>query len=282
MMDDAYVIGIRLALEDGVSAGVASIAADLTMLDRAIASTEAGLARLQRIAGAVSGVASVSLLQREVTASSDIAAPPATEGGLAVPSPVPRVTAVGGVSAQNAPLAPNSVERPIGVPARLVLPDPIAPIVHVAAAEPIVQVIREFAGFAPSVAVSGPAQPMGATNMPAVKTRDVPDTRVQADAPIIAPTLAATGRAVAPVMQMARDTPPPSALAGVALDHAAAAPARAMAPAQVTQGDVYLDGARMGRWMADTLARAASRPMGGMTGFDGRMGPAWPGSLQGG
>jgi hypothetical protein len=33
--------------------------------------------------------------------------------------------------------------------------------------------------------------------------------------------------------------------------------------------------------MANNLARAASRPQGGATGFDARMSPAWPGSLQG-
>ncbi len=46
-----------------------------------------------------------------------------------------------------------------------------------------------------------------------------------------------------------------------------------------TQGDVYLDGIRMGRWIADHLARAAERPQGGSTGFDGRMSPSLGGIL---
>jgi hypothetical protein len=44
---------------------------------------------------------------------------------------------------------------------------------------------------------------------------------------------------------------------------------------------VFLDGARVGRWMSDRLARDVDRPQSGMTGFDPRLGPAWPGSLHG-
>jgi hypothetical protein len=67
-----------------------------------------------------------------------------------------------------------------------------------------------------------------------------------------------------------------------------AAPSRAMAPpAQLpetgaaTGGDVFLDGARMGHWVAGQLAREAGRPQRGGTGFDPRLGARWPGSLQG-
>ena len=46
-------------------------------------------------------------------------------------------------------------------------------------------------------------------------------------------------------------------------------------------GDVFLDGMRVGRWMAKTLAHEASQPQGGSTFHDPRMGPVFPGSLQG-
>lgn len=49
-----------------------------------------------------------------------------------------------------------------------------------------------------------------------------------------------------------------------------------------TGGDVFLDGARVGTWLADHLAREAGRPQMGGTGFDPRLTPAWPGTLQGG
>ena len=48
-----------------------------------------------------------------------------------------------------------------------------------------------------------------------------------------------------------------------------------------TEGDVFLDGERVGRWMARHLARELGGPQGATTGFDTRMGPAWPGSLHG-
>ncbi len=48
------------------------------------------------------------------------------------------------------------------------------------------------------------------------------------------------------------------------------------------QGDVFLDGARVGRWMARRLTDAVARPASGMTGFDPRLGSPWPGTLQGG
>ena len=48
-----------------------------------------------------------------------------------------------------------------------------------------------------------------------------------------------------------------------------------------TEGDVYLDGERVGRWMAKHLARELGGPQAAGTGFDPRLGPAWPGSLHG-
>ena len=50
-MLEAYEIGISLALQDGVSAGIALIRRDLAALDRAIAATSQNLARLQTQAG---------------------------------------------------------------------------------------------------------------------------------------------------------------------------------------------------------------------------------------
>ncbi len=48
-----------------------------------------------------------------------------------------------------------------------------------------------------------------------------------------------------------------------------------------TGGDVFLDGTRVGSWIADHLAREAGRPQAGGTAFDPRLSPAWPGTLQG-
>jgi hypothetical protein len=47
------------------------------------------------------------------------------------------------------------------------------------------------------------------------------------------------------------------------------------------EGDVYLDGMRVGRWMVDTLSRQAARPPAGRAAFDSRLGLTWPGTQQG-
>ena len=46
-MIDAYTIGVTLALEDGVSAGLAELGRELATLDGAIRATSAGLDRLR-------------------------------------------------------------------------------------------------------------------------------------------------------------------------------------------------------------------------------------------
>jgi hypothetical protein len=61
----------------------------------------------------------------------------------------------------------------------------------------------------------------------------------------------------------------------------AAAPVASPASTGPVQGDVYLDGARVGHWLSDQLAREANRPQTGVTGFDSRLGLAWPGSMHG-
>lgn len=53
-------------------------------------------------------------------------------------------------------------------------------------------------------------------------------------------------------------------------------------PASRDGGDIYLEGSVIGRWLADSLARAASRPASGSTGFDPRVSPVWPGPSIGG
>ena len=59
------------------------------------------------------------------------------------------------------------------------------------------------------------------------------------------------------------------------------APPPPQATAGPSHGDVFLDGMRVGRWMSDNLAREATRPQAGSTAFDPRLGPTWPGTLQG-
>lgn len=44
------------------------------------------------------------------------------------------------------------------------------------------------------------------------------------------------------------------------------------------QGEIYVDGLRLGRWMTDRLAKSAELPRAAMTGFDPRLTPTWPGA----
>jgi hypothetical protein len=68
-----------------------------------------------------------------------------------------------------------------------------------------------------------------------------------------------------------------------------AAPAQAAAPEpeaeqdeeRVLEGRLEIDGALLGRFVAEHLAREAGRPPSGMTGFDPLLSPQWAGALQG-
>jgi hypothetical protein len=45
----------------------------------------------------------------------------------------------------------------------------------------------------------------------------------------------------------------------------------------VIQGDLLIDGAQIGRWLGETMAREAARPPAAARRFNSRMMPAWPG-----
>ena len=63
---------------------------------------------------------------------------------------------------------------------------------------------------------------------------------------------------------------------------APAAPPSAAANPQPTEGDVYLDGALVGRWISRFLTQEAGRASAGPTGFDPRRGRVLPGATVGG
>jgi hypothetical protein len=55
----------------------------------------------------------------------------------------------------------------------------------------------------------------------------------------------------------------------------------AEAEERAMQGTLEIDGALLGRFVAEHLAREAGRPASGMTGFDPLVSPQWAGALQG-
>jgi hypothetical protein len=182
---------------------------------------------------------------------------------------------------QSAPV--TRVPAPPKPPAAV--PLPVTPVRQAAAA-----VIRErtrvidgsaMPALPPSVAAGQVHQTPVALPMGAAPTQDWPDrssggATMSSPPPPAAPRLssAESPATVAPSAQ------PIAGTGGVGLMAAipsAAPPASSQARGPVS-GDVYLDGAKLGRWIADRLAREIARPQSGMTGFDPRLGIAWPGA----
>jgi hypothetical protein len=92
-----------------------------------------------------------------------------------------------------------------------------------------------------------------------------------------APTAPASTQSAAPLPSAPSAAMPPSAPQTSGL--AAAAPLGAAENTRgPMEGDVVLDGERVGRWFTNHLAREASRPPSGYSGFDPRMGMIWPGA----
>ncbi len=150
--------------------------------------------------------------------------------------------------------------------------------------------------FSPVIASAG----TGSSFPPSIPTpvRDIePATEVSPMAPERPRALAQTPPPPNAASALAPSAPPNSRTGGSALrewrearaDNAGAAsfsaPMSAAPPARQTSGptggDVFLDGVRVGRWLSDTLAREAGGPANGGAGFDPRLGPTWPGALQG-
>ncbi len=330
-MEDAYEIGIRLVLENGVSAGIAVLQNDLAAYDRALAATTGRLRTVTEAGRGMkapvgqSGAGSVvpdaarraeaevpdagqrhvpvtapamplpaASFQAPTAASSVAVAAPATLPPVALPVPsMPQAALPGRIPGllqvrQRSPAAP---EQPVRAKAEAEAQQTVPPLRHgPATAALMVMAVPppppRYARYAPTPA---------AGQRPAVATPDGPDGRTM---PVAAPDRREDPPAPLAVRALFRSSAwnapptgadPASAGAQVAPRPAnataaaatPAAPVAAAASSGPVRGDVYLDGARVGRWMSDRLAREADRPQAGVTGFDPRLGPAWPGSLHG-
>ncbi len=313
MEDEAYTIGIRLALDDGVSAGMAAMGAELAALDRAMAASGMGLGRLRarvvegrtepapvpaepvaEVRPAVMAPETAVMSPVVVSPEPVVAAPSVVMSpepvAMASPAMAPAVAAVAPVlPAMAEPVAPPVVMEKTVAPAMPVVPAPAAkpaPVVRVFS--PVVPP-PEAPVVAPAVRAEMPAAPAPMAAMPAGVVREVErQTHVlmREPAPVVPPAVAVPDVVVGatPAASVAPGVVAAPGAAAVAPPMASAAPSAATARERAgpMQGDVFLDGARMGRWMADVLAREASRPQSGSTQFDPRMGVAWPGTLQGG
>jgi hypothetical protein len=312
-MEDAYEIGIRLVLENGVSAGIAVLQNDLAAYDRALTATtgrlrtvaEAGRALAAPMVSVGMGPVARSAATEQGTESPDAeqrCRPEATVPALAVPLPAAKLPQAVAASVPAMPRV-SSVGRTSGTP--VWTPRLPAASEHPARAAPTPQGATppgrgramtavtvmtvpppRYAQYAPSFSASRPPA-LAAPEMPDGRPVSMPasDQRQGRPAPFPvralfgASPLSAAPPGAEPVLPAVQAAPrPASAPAALATP---AAPVAAAASSGPVQGDVFLDGARVGRWMSDRLAREADRPQAGMTGFDPRLGPAWPGSLHG-
>jgi hypothetical protein len=232
-------------------------------------------------------------------------------GGLAVPARAPAPTAACDRTKATAPAvvaepASAAIPRSVVAETERKQPAPVAMLGPVAMTGPAAPaVVRDlvtltqaapesYGAFAPApmVAMPAPEMPTLSVSAPAL---DVAMRSVPARVPATADEWSER------VQEPAAPGPAGSFIGGLVAAPVGAMPMAASAQAAPTaipswpsvapvegregggpmQGDVYLDGTRMGRWIADRLAREAGRPAGGGTAFDPRMGVAWPGSLQG-
>lgn len=246
--DTAAKAGLALLLGGGVAEAMSTAEATLVAVQSAAALTFAGLARVQATGAAVSAVPPVAQVA---------AAWPQEESTLPTAQSVRTMFAdSGGVAARAAPMAAFA---PAATQDGAMATEPAAtvPAVSPSRATPTV-----FASFAPAAMLPDPS-------FGRVASSDGMQSASPGGSQPAAPDVPAE-----PAWTSA--APKPQGAASVS---ASATPSASAGP---TGGDVYLDGMRVGSWLADHLAREAGRPQGGGTAFDPRLTPAWPGTLQGG
>ncbi len=185
-MIDAYTIGITLALEDGVSAGLATIRADLAVLDRTIAGTAAGLLALRRLGQQVSQVG-----LGDIRPSPSNAPPPARSAPVALtPAPLAAPASEAGT--------PDSVLSDRGTPARPDRKAPAAPAAMPDAPRPtsVPAIEKQSPVPPPSVHILSAEPPKGKTGESRSRAVSEFAPRQPAPAPRIIPDLPRVGPTV--------------------------------------------------------------------------------------
>ena len=240
--------GLAWLLGGGVAEAAAAVEGTLATVQSAATRALAGLSQMR-----AAGVAMAAV-------------PPVARAAAAPADNEPGTTVTGAASARAVPLLPQPVVHVSegGAPVAAFAPGAapagaaVAPVEAASVTKNGVAVT--FAAFAPAA----PPVSVAAATMAAADAQ---------------PAVAVPARATAAAMPAA---PMPGAGAEAAPPRAYAPPANARTGSGPTGGDVFLDGARVGTWIAEHLAREVERPQTGATGFDPRMSPAWPGTLQGG
>ncbi len=203
------------------------------------------------------------------TPSSSFMVPPSIR--VAAASPVAPPIPLAGTGATAAALISGVARRPDPPPPpRMLAPAPLSPAPAVQPRDPL--------PIFPKALPQTRAAPISAS-LQILPVRQTQQTiPVDGPASTVSPGSARSAPAAPPFQ------PAPSAGNTFRPDRPAAvsyAPPTQASPSLSLQGDITLDGARVGRWMASTLARQAARPAAGPTGPDPRQTPLWSGQAQG-
>jgi|GEM_PF-3633511 len=303
LMGDPYEVGLRIALGDGVAEALPAVARELAFLDRAVAAAQAGVAGLasaplpqpvRPVAAAVgadavpvspdrgaapalavsAGVRRPGGAMDTVTRAAERVAADAVpvsmrQAAPALPQPVPRETVSGETVSREMGLR-ETVSREAGRLdwggvdwGRLSAVPGVAPAAGEAAPLPAVL-----------AAAVDAAVPEAFPAMRAAASSNGSDQALPSAAPAAIEGLhglAPSGRDAEP-RGVAAPWPeagePDAAVAGAETERA-------------IEGRLEIDGALLGRFVAEHLAREAGRPPSGMTGFDPLLSPEWAGALQG-
>jgi hypothetical protein len=351
-MNEAFEIGISLALADGVSEGIAKAERDAAAVTRAASVGALAVERLQRAGVAALTVMGSTTLMPKAVNPAEFArnAPgPAASAGSAEGVEVAAASAgrdrLGPLTPPPAAAPQAPTWAPVGgseavAPAKAELPDARQAVAAQVARVDVTHLVRlhreagsagpqgalarpmstEGPGAASPIVISpplvvpsgevygggraapvsvGPAVGGGAGlrldhyagrrleafSLPEEQT-STPDGRSQTTAMRGAPSQAAQAAPLAPVFvdapQVGGVAQPGVAPGSAGAQEGADAPGAGSSGAAVPmQGDVFLDGTLVGRWMSRHLSREAGRASAGPTGFDSRRNALLPGATVG-
>lgn len=284
VMGDPYEVGLRIALDDGVAAALPGVARELAWLDRAVAATQGRLAGLA--AAPVAGVPAATAVAGTETAE---------------------------VAPVAAAVAPSATEAPSGLGAIAAAGARLLPVDRAAARAAVVTAVPAVAAPADGGSVTDESGPgfgrldwggvdwgrLAAPPSISVPAAPVPSAMEQgASSPAAGAEVGWPAWSAAPQGDMAVPSAAPDAAVIAPAEEggfAGFAGHRAAMPGQASRDEVSeagageaadsesgrfggvleVDGALLGRFIAEQLGRAADRPPSGMTGFDPLVSPAW-------
>lgn len=320
VMGDPYEVGLRIALDDGVAAALPAVARELAWLDAAVAASGAGLAGLSRAPATIVARPAAAAAVAEVGADAPPVVAPGgrspADGFAAVERAAVRMAAPDWAPRGPPAAAPMTPPRAAEAPGAMrteVGPTEAGPSEggpaqagpaeagrldwggtawgRLAEVPGVPEAAMASAAMAPAAMAEAAMTEAAMTPAIAASAELVPAVMAPGGPPLVsaAPAGAAEMVSAAPVSAWAMPDLPGSGPAwrGAATREpmAQAAPDEAQGSAEgaetALEGRLELDGAVLGRFVAEMLAREAGRPASGMTGFDPLVSPAWPGALQG-